>query len=69
MPNNKKYIFVYSNSPDSRATEVRGIFPYNKLKEAIEFNNSGSGYLQMRLAEWKGFGELPRYHETELVRL
>lgn len=64
MPVNKKYIFVYSNSPDSRETVVRGIFPYEMLKEATEFNNSGSGYLKMRLAEWNGFGELPEYTAT-----
>ena len=45
----KKYIFVYSNSPGLQETVVRGIFPYEMLKEATEFNNSGYGYLKMRL--------------------
>ena len=63
----KKYIFVYSNSPGLQETVVRGIFPYEMLKEATEFNNSGYGYLKMRLVEWDGFGKLPEYNETKSI--
>ena len=62
----KKYIFVYVNAPQSPSM-VSAIFPYEMLKEAIDFTNSASGYYEMRTAEWVGFGKVPEFYETKLM--
>jgi hypothetical protein len=55
---NKQHIFVFSNTPDGSSV-LQGVFPIEKEKEAVEFNNKAHGYRNMMIGEWSGFGEIP----------
>jgi hypothetical protein len=54
----KQHIFVFSNTPDGSSV-LQGVFPIEKEKEAVEFNNKAHGYRNMMIGEWSGFGEIP----------
>lgn len=55
---NKQHIFVFSNTPDGSSV-LQGVFPIEKEKEAVEFNDQAHGYRNMMIGEWSGFGEIP----------
>jgi len=55
---NKKYLFVFSNTPDSPSI-LQGFFPLEMENEAKEFHLKGGGYRTMMIGDWNGFGEIP----------
>ena len=55
---NKKYLFVFSNTPDSPSI-LQGFFPLEMENEAKEFHLKGGGYRTMMIGDWNGFGEVP----------
>ena len=56
--NNKKYLFVFSNTPDGPSV-LQGFFPLEMENEAKEFHLKGGGYRTMMIGDWNGFGEVP----------
>ena len=56
--NNKKYIFIFANSPDNPSV-LQGVFPIEMENEAKEFHLKGGGYRTMMIGDWNGFGEVP----------
>jgi hypothetical protein len=55
---NKKYLFVFSNTPDGPSV-LQGFFPLELENEAKEFHLKGGGYRTMMIGDWNGFGEVP----------
>jgi len=56
--NNKKYLFVFSNTPDGPSV-LQGFFPLEMENEARNFLDKGGGYRTMMIGDWNGFGEVP----------
>jgi len=61
---NKKYLFVFSNTPDNPSI-LQGFFPLELENEAKEFLLKGGGYRTMMIGDWNGFGEIPDRDKLE----
>jgi len=61
--NNNKYIFVFSNSPDSPSVP-QAVFPIEMQDEAVNFNGN-DGYRKMMIGYWGGLGKFPDIDKLE----